>query len=55
METLGEVIAELGTLSATGMFKVPIEAQYPMLEAVEAVRASQTPGRVGKILLDFTS
>jgi NADPH2:quinone reductase len=55
METLGEVIAELGTLSATGMFTVPIEAQYPMTEVVEAVRASQTPGRVGKILLDFTS
>jgi NADPH:quinone reductase-like Zn-dependent oxidoreductase len=55
LETLGEVIAELGTLSATGMFTVPIEAQYPMPEAVEAVRASQTPGRVGKILLDFTS
>jgi NADPH2:quinone reductase len=55
METLGGVIAELGQLSATGMFTVPIEAQYPMTEVVDAVRASQTPGRVGKILLDFTS
>ncbi|MEJ2533362.1 MAG: zinc-dependent alcohol dehydrogenase family protein [Halioglobus sp.] len=55
LEKLGEVIAELGELSATGMFTVPIEAQYPINEAVEAVRASQTPGRVGKILLDFSS
>jgi NADPH:quinone reductase-like Zn-dependent oxidoreductase len=53
-EKLGEVIAELGELSATGMFTVPIEAQYPMTEVVEAVRASQRPGRTGKFLLDFT-
>ncbi len=50
---LGEVMAELGQLSATGMFQSPIEAQYPIANAIEAIRASQKPGRVGKVLLDF--
>ena len=55
LEKLGEVVAELGELSATGIFTVPIEAQYPMTEVVEAVSVSQRPGRTGKILLDFSS
>lgn len=55
LEKLGEVLVELGELSATGMFMVPIEEQYPMAEVVEAVRASRRPGRVGKILLDFSA
>lgn len=55
LEKLGEVVAELGELSATGIFTVPIEAQYPMTEVVEAVSMSQRPGRTGKILLDFSS
>ncbi|MCB1732068.1 MAG: zinc-dependent alcohol dehydrogenase family protein [Pseudomonadales bacterium] len=53
LEKLGEVIGELGKLSATGIFTVPIEAQYPVTEVVEAVSASRRPGRTGKILLDF--
>lgn len=53
-ETLAEVMAELGRLSATGMFHTPVEEQYPLADAVEAVRASLKPGRVGKVLLDLT-
>jgi NADPH2:quinone reductase len=51
-EKLGEVMAELGQLSATGMFTVPIAEQYPITEAVDAVKAS-LQHRVGKILLEF--
>jgi NADPH:quinone reductase-like Zn-dependent oxidoreductase len=52
-QKLGEVLAELGQLSATGMLFSPVEEQYPITEAVAAVEASRKPGRVGKILLDF--
>jgi len=52
-EKLGEVIAELGKLSATGMFTVPIEGQYPLADVVTAITASQQPGRSGKTLLEF--
>ncbi len=52
-EKLGEVIAELSNLSATGMFSVSIEAQYSLADAVDAVRASLQPGRSGKILFNF--
>jgi NADPH2:quinone reductase len=52
-EKLGEVLTELGQLSATGMMFSPVEEQYPIAEVVEAVKASRKPGRVGKILLDF--
>jgi NADPH:quinone reductase-like Zn-dependent oxidoreductase len=54
-DKLGEVIAELGELSATGMFMTPIEEQYPVARAADAVRASLQAGRAGKILLDFSS
>ncbi len=54
-EKLGEVIGELGTLSATGMFHTQVEAEYPLVDAVEAVRASLKPGRAGKVLLDMTA
>ncbi|WP_238946877.1 zinc-dependent alcohol dehydrogenase family protein [Seongchinamella unica] len=50
---LGEVMGELGRLSASGMFNVSIAAQFPLADAVAAVRASQQSGRSGKILLDF--
>jgi len=52
---LGEVIAELGKLSATGMFFTPIEAQYPITGAADAVRASLKGGRTGKVLLDYSN
>ncbi len=52
-EKMGEVITELGMLAATGMFMVPIEGQYPIEQAADAVKDSLKPGRTGKILLDF--
>lgn len=52
---LAEVMGELVTLSATGMFHTPVEAEYPLAAAVEAVRASLQTGRTGKILLDMTA
>ncbi|GAB5415001.1 MAG: zinc-dependent alcohol dehydrogenase family protein [Congregibacter sp.] len=52
-EGLGKVFQELGELSATGMFKTPIAAEYPLAQAIDAVRAAQEPGRNGKILLTF--
>ena len=54
-EKLGEVMQELATLSATGMFRTQVEAEYPLADAVEAVRESLKPGRVGKVLLDMTA
>ena len=54
-EKLAEVMGDLGALSATGMFNTPVEEQYPLANAVDAVQASLKPGRVGKVLLDFTS
>ena len=52
-ETLGAVMAELASLSATGLFFSDIAAQYPLAAAVDAVRSSLEPGRSGKILLSF--
>ncbi|RLQ22395.1 hypothetical protein DWB85_07165 [Seongchinamella sediminis] len=52
-ETLTEVMAELSELSAIGMFHSRVEAEYPLADAVEAVRASLKPGRRGKVLLDM--
>ncbi len=54
-EKLGEVINELGHLAAQGIFLIPIEGQYPIERAAEAVKDSLKPGRAGKILLDFSS
>lgn len=51
--TLGEVMGELGILSAKGLFHTPIHAQFPLENALEAVRASLEPGRTGKVLLDI--
>jgi NADPH2:quinone reductase len=52
-EKLGEVMGELGKLSAGGMFNILVEEQYPLAKAVEAIRASLKPARVGKVLLDM--
>ncbi len=52
-EKLGAVMADLGSLSATGLFFSDIAAQYPLSEAVDAVSSSLEPGRTGKILLAF--
>jgi NADPH:quinone reductase-like Zn-dependent oxidoreductase len=52
-EKLGEVMGELGKLSASGIFNTPIEAEYPLENAIEAVRASLEPGRAGKVLIDM--
>jgi NADPH2:quinone reductase len=54
-EKLREVMGELGKLSAGGMFHIPVEEEYPLADAVEAIRASLTPGRAGKVLLDMTN
>lgn len=53
--TLGEVMGELGKLSAAGLFQSDIEAEYPLSNAIDAVRASIQPGRIGKILLDCSA
>jgi NADPH2:quinone reductase len=53
-EKLGEVMAEVGKLSADGMFNILVEEQYPLEQAVDAIRASLKPGRVGKVLLDMS-
>ncbi|TPW78289.1 zinc-binding dehydrogenase [Schumannella sp. 10F1B-5-1] len=49
--TRGELFAELGRLLASGELTLPVAAIHPLDEIVDAVRASQTPGRVGKVLL----
>jgi NADPH2:quinone reductase len=54
-EKLGEVMGELGKLSAAGMTHIPVEAQYPLDKAIDAVQLSLKPGRTGKILLDISS
>jgi len=53
-QKLGEVMGELGKLSASGLFNILVEEQYPLTQAVEAIKASLKPGRVGKVLLDMT-
>ena len=52
-DRLAAVMAELAELGAAGIFQTSVEAQYPLTDAIEAVRASLQPGRTGKILLDF--
>lgn len=52
-DTLGKVMAELGQLSAAGLFLSPIAAEYPLSDALTAVRDSLQSGRDGKIVLDF--
>lgn len=49
---LADVMSELSELSAAGLFQSDIEAQYPLAEAIEAVRASLKQGRKGKVLID---
>ncbi len=53
-ESIGAVMGELAQLSGAGLFHSPIEAQFPLSAAREAVTASLQPGRDGKILLDFS-
>jgi len=53
-EKLAELMGELSRLSATGIFHTQVEKAYPLENAIDAVRASLKPGRLGKILLDFT-
>jgi NADPH2:quinone reductase len=54
-EKLGEVMGEAGQLMAAGLLNIPVEAQFPLDKAAEAVKLSLTPGRTGKILLDISS
>ena len=48
-------MGELTRLSASGIFLSRVEEQFPLADAIDAVRASLQPGRVGKVLLDFTN
>ncbi|MFV0477946.1 MAG: zinc-dependent alcohol dehydrogenase family protein [Parahaliea sp.] len=50
---LGGLMKELGELGATGLFYSDIQEQYPISDAVAAVKASRQPGRTGKVLLYF--
>ena len=54
-EKLAEVMGELARLSASGIFLSRVEEQFPLANAIDAVRASLQPGRVGKVLLDFAN
>jgi NADPH:quinone reductase-like Zn-dependent oxidoreductase len=46
-QLFGELITRIGDGSLT----LPVSATYPLEEVTDAVRASLTPGRVGKVLL----
>lgn len=46
-QLFGELIARIGDGSLT----LPVAATYPLEQVTDAVRASLTPGRVGKVLL----
>jgi NADPH2:quinone reductase len=52
-DKLGEVMGEIAELGARGIFEVPVEKEYPLEQAVDAIRASLKPGRVGKVLFDM--
>lgn len=54
LQARNEALAELAKLSATGLLFSQVDAQYPLDQAVAAVKASTARGRTGKILLDFT-
>lgn len=48
---IGRMIGELVTAAASGALKLPVEAIYGLEQAGEAARASDEPGRKGKIAL----
>ncbi|MNL81722.1 hypothetical protein D3C87_2089110 [compost metagenome] len=45
------LIGELLTLVAGGQLALPVEAVFSLDQVAEAVQASLTPGRSGKVLL----
>ncbi|TPW74242.1 zinc-binding dehydrogenase [Schumannella soli] len=47
----GQLFGELGRLIAEGKLTLPVAAIHPLEEIRDAVRATLTPGRVGKVLL----
>ncbi|QDC10515.1 zinc-binding dehydrogenase [Oceanicola sp. D3] len=47
----GRLIGELVSLAAKGQLHLPSGGEFPLDQPVEAVKASLTPGRSGKILL----
>lgn len=50
-ETKGRLIGELIRLVVAGELKLPVEAVFGLDQVADAVRASLTPGKVGKVLL----
>ena len=50
-ETRQRLFGELLQLVASGALKLPVEAVFGLDQISDAVRASQTPGRGGKVLL----
>lgn len=50
-ETRQRLLGELLQLVASGALKLPVEAVFGLDQISDAVRASQTPGRGGKVLL----
>lgn len=50
-ETRQRLFSELLQLVASGALKLPVEAVFGLDQISDAVRASQTPGRGGKVLL----
>jgi NADPH:quinone reductase-like Zn-dependent oxidoreductase len=50
-ERIGELLGELVRDAAAGKLVLDIEADYPISDVAEAVRASGEPGRKGKIAI----
>jgi len=49
--TKGRLIGELLRLVASGELKLPIEGIFGIERVADAVKASLTPGKAGKVLL----
>lgn len=50
-ERIGQLLGELIADAATGTLKLPIEAAYGLDQVAEAARASDEPGRKGKVAI----
>lgn len=50
-ERIGQLLGELVADAATGKLKLPIEAAYGLDQVAEAARASDEPGRKGKVAI----
>ncbi len=50
-ERIGQLLGELVADAAAGKLKLPIEAAYGIDQVAEAAKASDEPGRKGKVAI----